>query len=177
MCSSDLLTGDRQAEAERIAEACGIPSAEIRAALLPADKATIVRLSATAAMVGDGVNDAAALAESGLGIAMGSGVSIAGESAAVVLVGGRLEALPGLVRVGRATLRCIRQNLFLAFAYNALAMPAAAFALLGPKGPAVAALAMALSDLSVVGNAVRLKWRLARQRSPWRAARSPSPAA
>ena len=173
-----MLTGDRASEAARIAAACGIPAAETRASLLPADKADMVRASGdAAAMVGDGVNDAVALAESGLGIAMGSGVSVAGESAAVVLVGGRLEALPGLVRVGRETLRCIRQNLVLAFAYNALAMPAAAFALLGAKGPAIAALAMALSDLSVVGNAARLKWRLARQRRPSRAARSPSPAA
>ena len=176
--SVGMLTGDRAAEAARIAAEAGIDGVEVRADLLPADKASIVRASGgAAAMVGDGVNDAAALAESGLGIAMGSGVSLAGESASVVLAGGRLEALPGLVRVGRETLRCIRQNLFLAFAYNALAMPAAAFALLGPKGPAVAALAMALSDLSVVGNAVRLKWRLARQRRASRAARSPSPAA
>ena len=173
-----MLTGDRAAEASRIAGQVGIDAGEVRADLRPADKASIVRDSAaTAAMVGDGVNDAAALAESGLGIAMGSGVSIAGESASVVLVGGRLEALPGVVRVGRETLRCIRQNLFLAFAYNALAMPAAAFALLGAKGPALAALAMALSDLSVVGNAVRLKWRLARQRRPSHAARSTSPGA
>jgi Cu+-exporting ATPase len=173
-----MLSGDRAAEAERIGAACGIAPEEIRAGLLPADKASIARASAgRAAMVGDGVNDAAALAESGLGVAMGGGVSVAGESAAVVLVGGRLEALPGLVRVGRETLRCIRQNLALAFAYNALAMPAAAFALLGSKGPAVAALAMALSDLSVVGNAVRLKWRLSRQRRRAHAATPPSPAA
>jgi Cu+-exporting ATPase len=90
-------------------------------------------------------------------------------------VGGRLTALPGLFQVGRETLACIRQNLVLAFLYNAVAIPAAAFALLGPHGPMVAAVAMALSDLSVLGNAARLRWRLARQRV--RAARSPSPAA
>ena len=175
---SGMLTGDRASEAARIAVACGMDPSQVRADLTPARKAELVQASGPrAAMVGDGVNDAAALAQSALGVAMGGGVSVAGESAAVVLVGGRLEALPGLLRVGRETLRCIRQNLFLAFAYNALAIPAAAFALLGSHGPAVAAAAMALSDLSVVGNAVRLKWRLGRQRHPSRFARSRPPSA
>jgi Cu+-exporting ATPase len=169
-----MLTGDAAAEAGRVAGLVGMD--EVRAGLLPADKTRILReAGASAAMVGDGVNDAGALAESALGIAMGSGVAIAGESASVVLVGGRLTALPGLFHVGRETLRCIRQNLALAFLYNAIAIPAAAFALLGPHGPMVAAMAMAASDLSVLGNAARLRWRLARQRV--RAARSPSPAA
>jgi P-type Cu+ transporter len=169
-----MLTGDAPSEAGRVAGLVGLE--DVRAALLPVDKARILREAGDrAAMVGDGVNDAGALAESALGIAMGSGVAIAGESAAVVLVGGRLTALPGLFHVGRETLRCIRQNLVLAFLYNAIAIPAAAFALLGPHGPMVAALAMAASDLSVLGNAARLRWRLARQRV--RAARSPSPAA
>jgi Cu+-exporting ATPase len=169
-----MLTGDARIEAERVGGLVGVH--EVHAELLPADKARILReAGATAAMVGDGVNDAGALAESALGIAMGSGVAIAGESAAVVLVGGRLTALPGLFHVGRETLRCIRQNLALAFLYNAIAIPAAAFALLGPHGPMVAAVAMAVSDLSVLGNAARLRWQLARQRV--RAARSPSPGA
>ena len=172
--SCGMLTGDAETEARRVAGEAGID--EVRAGLLPDDKARALRDSGpAAAMVGDGVNDAAALAESGLGVAMGGGVAVAGESAAVVLVGGKLAALPGLFEVGRATLRCVRQNLALAFVYNALAIPAAAFALLGAHGPAVAALAMALSDLSVLGNAARLKWTLARRRG--RAARSPSPAA
>ena len=171
---SGMLTGDAESEALRVARLAGLST--VHAGLLPSDKARMLRASGgTAAMVGDGVNDAAALAESGLGIAMGGGVAVAGESAAVVLVGGRLAALPGLFEVGRSTLRCIRQNLALAFVYNALAIPAAAFALLGAHGPAVAAAAMALSDLSVLGNAARLKWSLARRRA--RAARSPSPAA
>jgi len=169
-----MLTGDAPGEAARVAGLVGVD--EVRAGLMPADKARILReAGGRAAMVGDGVNDAGALAESALGIAMGSGVAIAGESAAVVLVGGRLTALPGLFQVGRETLACIRQNLVLAFLYNAVAIPAAAFALLGPHGPMVAAVAMAASDLSVLGNAARLRWRLARQRV--RAARSPSPAA
>jgi Cu+-exporting ATPase len=169
-----MLTGDRQDEASRVANVAGV--AQVQAGLMPSDKARILRASGPgAAMVGDGVNDAAALAESGLGIAMGGGVAVAGESAAVVLVGGKLTALPGLFEIGRATLRCIRQNLALAFVYNALAIPAAALGWLGPHGPAVAAAAMALSDLSVLGNAARLKWSLARRRA--RAARSPMPAA
>jgi Cu+-exporting ATPase len=169
-----MLTGDAAAEAGRVAGLVGVD--EVRAGLMPADKARILREAGdVAAMVGDGVNDAGALAESALGIAMGSGVAIAGESASVVLVGGRLTALPGLFEVGRETLRCVRQNLGLAFVYNAVAIPAAAFALLGPHGPMVAAVAMALSDLSVLGNAARLRWRLARRRG--RAARSRSPAA
>lgn len=173
-----MLTGDRALEAQRIAQACRLEAEHVRADLRPMDKVQAIQQSgAGAAMVGDGVNDAAALAESALGIAMGGGVSVAGESAAVVLVGGRLESLPGLLRVGRGTLRCIRQNLFLAFAYNAVAIPAAAFALLGPHGPAVAAAAMALSDLSVVGNALRLKWVLARERRPRRVSRSRPPSA
>ena len=165
-----MLTGDRATEAARIASAVGIDTAQVHADLKPIDKANRLRQSGpTAAMVGDGVNDAAALAESGLGIAVGGGVQVAGESAAVVLVGGRLAPLPELVRVGRRTLACIRQNLFLAFFYNAIAIPAASFALLGAHGPALAAAAMALSDLSVIGNAARLKWLLARARQ--RAAR------
>jgi Cu+-exporting ATPase len=160
-----MLTGDRVAEAARIASTVGIDSAQVHADLKPVDKANKLRQTGpTAAMVGDGVNDAAALAESGLGIAVGGGVQVAGESAAVVLVGGRLAPLPELVRVGRRTLACIRQNLFLAFFYNAIAIPAASFALLGAHGPALAAAAMALSDLSVIGNAARLKWVLARAR-------------
>jgi len=173
-----MLTGDRAAEATRVGARVGIHADSIHADLMPADKARMLRESgATAAMVGDGVNDAAALAESCLGIAVGGGVQVAGESAAVVLVGGRLTALPELIGIGRSTLTCIRQNLFMAFVYNALAIPAAAFALLGGHGPAIAAAAMALSDLSVIGNAARLKMQLAVQRRRVRVDRSPKPAA
>ncbi len=176
--SIGLLTGDRLPEAQRIAHAAGIHSSEVHANLMPTEKASILQNSGPqAAMVGDGVNDAAALAHSALGIAMGGGVAVAGESAAVVLVAARLNALPELIRIGRSTLRCVRQNLVLAFLYNVIAIPAAAFALLGSHGPAVAAAAMALSDLSVIGNAARLKWKLAKQRRVWHADTPPTPAA
>ena len=163
--ATGMLSGDRAAEALRVAESVGLDRNRVHARLSPQEKRDrLIAAGPLAAMVGDGVNDAAALACSGLGVAMGSGVAVAGESAAVVLVGGRLPALIDLVRVGRRTLTCIRQNLFLAFVYNAVAIPAAAFALLGSHGPALAAAAMALSDLSVIGNASRLRWSLARQR-------------
>ncbi len=160
-----MLSGDRESEAARVAAAVGLHPSRVKARLSPAEKAASVQAAGPlAAMVGDGVNDASALAASGLGVAMGSGVAVAGESAGAVLVGGRLRSLVDLVTVGRGTLSCIRQNLFLAFVYNALASPAAAFALLGAHGPAIAAAAMALSDLSVIGNAARLRWSLARRR-------------
>jgi Cu+-exporting ATPase len=173
-----MLTGDRAAEAHRVAAEVGVPTDRVRADLRPADKvAALAEAGHHAAMVGDGVNDAEALARSPLGVAMGGGVAVAGESAAVVLVGGRLESLPHLITLGRRTLACIRQNLALAFVYNALAIPAAALALLGPHGPAVAAAAMALSDLSVIGNAARLRAALRAERLRSRAGRSPQPAA
>ena len=166
-----MLSGDRASEAARIAEAVGLDPARVKSRLSPAEKAAWVRgAGPLAAMVGDGVNDASALAASGLGVAMGSGVAVAGESAGEVLVGGRLRSQVDLVTVGRRTLACIRQNLFLAFVYNTLAIPAAAFALLGVHGPAIAAAAMALSDLSVIGNAARLRWSLGRQRRSRRTA-------
>jgi Cu+-exporting ATPase len=173
-----MLTGDRAGEAHRVAEAVGVPAERVHADLLPAEKAArIASAGADAAMVGDGVNDAEALARSPLGVAMGGGVAVAGESAAVLLTGGRLESLPELIRLGRRTLGCVRQNLVLAFVYNALAIPAAALAMLGPHGPAVAAAAMALSDLSVIGNAARLRAALRAERLRTRAGRRPQPAA
>ena len=166
-----LITGDRRTEALRIAHESGIDQDMVTADATPESKLHVIRgYGERAMMVGDGVNDSAALAAAGLGVAMGGGTSIASESASIVLVGGTLSSLPALIDISKATLRCMRQNLFLAFVYNVVAIPLAAFALLGAYGPAIAAAAMACSDISVVGNAVRLKWSLKRARK--RAARA-----
>jgi Cu+-exporting ATPase len=113
-------------------------------------------------MVGDGVNDAAALTRADVGLALASGTSVAIESAGIVVPGDRVLAVPETIRIARMTLSAIRQNLFLAFAYNVSMIPIAALGLLGIHGPLIAAGAMALSDLSVVGNALRLRSRLRR---------------
>ncbi|MEI6024193.1 MAG: cation-translocating P-type ATPase [Phycisphaerales bacterium] len=161
-----LITGDRLVEALRIARESGIDQDMVTADATPESKLAVIRgHGESAMMVGDGVNDSAALAAAGLGVAMGGGTSIASESASIVLVGGTLSSLPALIDISKATLRCMRQNLFLAFMYNVVAIPLAAFALLGAYGPAIAAAAMACSDISVVGNAVRLKWALKRARN------------
>ena len=161
-----LITGDRLVEALRIARESGIDQDMVTADATPESKLAVIRSHGESAMmVGDGVNDSAALAAAGLGVAMGGGTSIASESASIVVVGGTLSSLPALIDISKATLRCMRQNLFLAFMYNVVAIPLAAFALLGAYGPAIAAAAMACSDISVVGNAVRLKWALKRARN------------
>jgi Cu+-exporting ATPase len=160
-----LITGDRRPEALRIVRESGIDQDMVTADATPQSKLAVIRSHGESAMmVGDGVNDSAALAAAGLGVAMGGGTSIASESASIVLVGGTLSSLPALIDISKATLRCMRQNLFLAFMYNVVAIPLAAFALLGAYGPAIAAAAMACSDISVVGNAARLKWALKRAR-------------
>ena len=159
-----LLTGDSGAAAAAVAAAVGLPADAVRAGLLPADKLSwIEQLQAegrVVAMVGDGVNDGPALAAADVGIAMGTGSDVAREAAEVVLVGGELVGLLRAFELSRATLRIVRQNLFWAFAYNALLIPVAAGAL-QPWGlsisPAWAAAAMAMSSLTVVGNALRLR--------------------
>ena len=159
-----LLTGDNHATARAIAQQVGID--DVRADVRPAGKAEAVtalqnRQAQTAgdrpshvAMVGDGVNDAPALAQADLGIAIGSGSDVAKEAGDVVLVGGSLHGVASAIRLSRATMRTIRQNLFFAFVYNVIAIPLAAFGLLNPL---IAAAAMALSDVTVIGNALRLR--------------------
>ena len=165
-----LATGDRKATGEKVAAAVGIDAAGTHCEMTPAGKQELVQQLASGgqpvAMVGDGINDAAALAEAGarggVGIAIGTGTNIAIESADVVIPAQRLAAIPETIELSRATLRTIKQNLFLSFVYNVIAIPAAAFGLLGTYGPMYAAAAMALSDVSVIGNSLWLKAYLKR---------------
>jgi Cu+-exporting ATPase len=161
-----MLTGDQAATARAIAAQAGI--SRFLADVLPDEKAAQVRRlqgsQGPVAMVGDGVNDAPALAAADVGIAMGGGSDVAVESASVTLTGTDLWSLVGAVDLSRATMRNIRQNLFWAFAYNAALIPIAAGVLYPFTGtlldPMLAALAMALSSVTVVGNALRLRgWR------------------
>ncbi|GAA1745405.1 heavy metal translocating P-type ATPase [Aeromicrobium alkaliterrae] len=151
-----LLTGDNRAVAERVAAQVGIDRVE--AEVTPDDKLrTIERLKAegrVVAMIGDGVNDAAALAASDLGIAMGTGTDVAIAASDLTLVEGDLRKAPEAVRLARATLRTIRRNLFWAFAYNVAAIP---LAMSGYLNPMVAGLAMAFSSVFVVGSSLRLR--------------------
>jgi P-type Cu+ transporter len=156
-----LLTGDNRATAESIARQVGID--DVRAEVKPAEKAAVVadlqRAGHRVVMVGDGVNDAPALAQADLGIAIGSGSDVAKETGAIILVSGSLAGVPAALRLSRATMRKIRQNLFCAFAYNVIAIPLAALGLLNPL---IAAAAMALSDVTVLGNALLLRHALGR---------------
>ena len=156
-----LLTGDNTRAAEHVAAQVGIDAADVRAEVLPGDKRDVVAAlqaeGAVVGMVGDGVNDAAALAQAGtqgLGFAMGSGADVAIEAADITLVRTDLDAAVAAVRVSRATLRIIRQNLFWAFAYNVAAIPLAAAGLLNPM---IAGAAMAASSVIVVTNSLRLR--------------------
>jgi heavy metal translocating P-type ATPase len=159
-----VLSGDRRPVAEAIARRLDLDADHVIAEATPESKTQFVAdQAAGTVMVGDGINDAAALARADLGIAMASGTNIAIESAAVVIPSNQVTAVPETVRIARATLRTIKQNLFFAFFYNATAIPAAAFGLLGPYGPIIAALAMAGSDLTVIGNALRLRRRLQKE--------------
>ena len=172
-----MITGDHSGTAHAIARLAGIPAERVIAGVLPDDKAGRIRdLQARGlgvAMVGDGLNDAPALAQADLGIAMGSGTDVAKEASDLTLVSGNLAAVPLAIGLARRTLQVIRQNLFWAFVYNSLGIPIAAGALYvflrpgGPIGPVlgwqgtlnpmVASVAMALSSVSVVTSSLRLR--------------------
>jgi Cu+-exporting ATPase len=151
-----MLTGDNRIVAETIAREAGVD--EFRAEVLPEDKANIVRQlqerGEHVAMVGDGINDATALAQAHVGIAMGTGADIAMEAGDIVLVKGDLRKAVEAIRLSRAALKIVRQNLFWAFIYNVIGLPIAALGFLNPK---FSAFAMALSSVSVVLNALRLR--------------------
>ena len=158
-----MLTGDNRATAQAVADQLGLDRVE--AEVLPGQKADIVRqLQAdghTVAMAGDGINDAPALAQAHVGIAMGTGTDVAMESAGVTLVKGDLRGIVRARQLSRATMRNIRQNLFFAFVYNSLGVPVAAGVLYPFFGlllsPMIAAAAMSFSSVSVIGNALRLQ--------------------
>ena len=158
-----MVTGDNRLTAETVAAQLGID--DVRADVLPAEKRAVVQTlqasGRTVAMAGDGVNDAPALAEAAVGIAMGTGTDVAIESAGITLVQGDLRGIVRARRLSRATMRNIRQNLWLAFVYNAVGVPVAAGVLYPFTGmlisPIWASAAMTFSSVSVIGNALRLR--------------------
>ena len=160
-----LVTGDSAPVAAFVAQAVGISPDRIRAEVLPAGKADVVAelqgRGMRVAMVGDGINDAPALARADVGIAIGTGADVAMEASDITLVGGDPRGVAAAIRLSRATLRIIHQNLFWAFGYNVVLVPVAMGVLYPIAGitlnPALAAAAMAMSSVSVVSNSLRLR--------------------
>ena len=158
-----LVTGDNERTAKSVADKVGIKN--IKSSCLPEDKNGFISFLRSSgkhvAMVGDGINDAAALASADVGIAIGTGTDVAMASADIVLAHGELTGISNAIMLSKATLRIIKQNLFWAFAYNTLGIPIAAgllHAFGGPLlSPMIAALAMSLSSVTVLANALRLK--------------------
>lgn len=156
-----LVTGDNAATAASVAAEVGIPAENVFASTRPEAKADLVKQlqqrGERVAFVGDGINDAPALTQADLGIAVSRASDVAREAADILLLNSDIEAVPEALALARATLRTIRQNLFWAFFYNATAVPLAA---LGFLSPVICAAAMGVSDLIVIGNALRLRrWK------------------
>ena len=158
-----MLTGDNEKTAQAVANKLGID--EVHADVSPEDKNRIVKEmqdnGKLVAMAGDGINDAPALAQANVGIAMGTGMDVAMERAGITLLKGGLMGIAKAYKLSHATMRNIRQNLFFAFVYNAIGVPIAAGVLYPAFGlllsPMIAAAAMSLSSVSVIGNALRLR--------------------
>ena len=151
-----MLTGDNNSTAEAVAKSVGIN--EFEAELLPENKIEVVKKyqdkNHIVAMVGDGINDAPALAQSNIGIGIGTGTDVVIETGDIVLIRGDLNGVVNAINLSKKTIRIIKQNLFWAFIYNIIGVPLAAFGMLNPI---FAALAMAFSSVSVISNSLRLK--------------------